>query len=219
MRLIENNYGLLVIIIILLISIGGLVEIVPLFFITSPIGYGSPTEPTWNAQLYSALRLEGRDIYIREGCASCHSQMIRTNYLETERYGQYSIAGEFVYDHPALWGSKRTGSDLTRIGNRYSNLWHSEYLNNPGKIIADSIMPRYSWLAKNTLDGTLIIKKMQAMNKLILLTCSKCRIYSEIEIEEAPAKIRGKTEAEALIAYINGDLEQPDGLGRLHLQR
>ncbi|CAK0774809.1 Cytochrome-c oxidase, cbb3-type subunit II [Gammaproteobacteria bacterium] len=214
---VEKKLGWLVTIILMVISLGGLAEIVPLFFsFTSEIG--SVVEPIRNLQPYDALRLEGRDIYIREGCSLCHSQMIRPFHAETERYGHYSMAGESVYDHPFLWGSKRTGPDLARIGRRYSNSWHQEHLRHPSAAVPKSIMPAYPWLEKNTLDETLTVTKMRTINTLITLTCQKCKTYSEKEIEEGPSKVRGKTEEDALIAYLNGDPEQPGGLGRLHFQ-
>lgn len=210
-QLIENNLSGLIIAILLIISLGGLAEIVPLFFMN---GSTDPNIAHKKIEHYSALRLEGRDIYIREGCMSCHSQMIRKSYSETERYGAYSIAAESIYDYPALWGSKRNGPDLARIGKRYSDAWQQEHLKSPNSMILGSIMPSYSWLEETTLDGTLIVKKMLTINSLIKLTCPKCKLYSEQEIAAAPAKVNGKTEAEALIAYLNGDLEQTNGLGR-----
>lgn len=211
----EKHAGWLALIILGVISLGGLAEIVPLFFLTAPSGIGSTVEPLHDLQPYSALRLEGRDIYLREGCAQCHSQMIRPFHTETERYGYYSTVGESVYDHPFLWGSKRTGPDLARIGNRYSNSWHQAHLRDPSSIVPGSIMPPYPWLKDNVLDGALTVAKMRAMNTLISTTCPKCKIYSEKEIDESVGKVRGKTEEEALIAYLNGDFEQPGGLGRL----
>ncbi|CAK0746859.1 Cytochrome c oxidase cbb3-type subunit II [Gammaproteobacteria bacterium] len=214
-EVVEKNAGWLAILILLVISIGGLAEIVPLFFLTDAPGLGSTVEPIQGLQPYDALRLEGRDIYIREGCSSCHTQMIRPFYTETERYGYYSVAGESVYDHPALWGSKRTGPDLARIGGLYSDFWHQEHLRDPQLVAPGSIMPAYPWLEKNILDGTLTSTKMQAMNTLITLTCPKCRVYSDKEIETAVSKVRGRTEEDALIAYLNGYPGQFGGLGRL----
>jgi len=214
-EVVERKVGWLAFLILLVISIGGLAEIVPLLFLTEDKEVGSTVEPVEGLQPYDALRLEGRDIYIREGCSVCHTQMIRPFYTETERYGDYSVAGESVYDHPFLWGSKRTGPDLARIGGLYSDSWHQEHLRNPQLIVPGSIMPSYSWLEKNILDSALTTTKMRAMNTLIALTCPKCESYSEREIEAASAKVRGKTEEEALIAYLNGDPGQPGGLGRL----
>ncbi|CAK0754363.1 Cytochrome-c oxidase, cbb3-type subunit II [Gammaproteobacteria bacterium] len=217
-EIVEKNTGWLVFIILFVISIGGLAEIVPLFFLTAPEGVGSTVEPVQGLQPYDALRLEGRDIYLREGCSLCHSQMVRPFYTETERYDDYSVAGESVYDHPFLWGSKRTGPDLARIGSLYSDSWHQEHLRDPSSVVPGSIMPPYPWLEKNILDGALTTTKMRAMNALISLTCPKCKTYSEKEIEAGPAKVRGKTEEDALIAYLNGDAGQPGGLGRFSPQ-
>jgi len=157
---VEQNTGLLVLFVILVISVGGLVEIVPLFFMKST------TEPVTGLKPYSALELSGRDIYIREGCVSCHSQMIRPFRTETERYGHYSVAGEFVYDRPFLWGSKRTGPDLARVGGRYSNNWHSIHLANPRDVVPGSIMPGYPWLQETELDSSDIEAKMSALAML-----------------------------------------------------
>ena len=195
---VEKNTGLLVLFIILVISVGGLVEIVPLFFMKDT------TQPVEGLKPYSALRLEGRDIYIREGCYVCHSQMIRPFRAETERYGHYSVAGEFVYDHPFQWGSKRTGPDLARVGGRYSDDWHRVHLMNPRDVVPESNMPGFPWLAENTLDGKLTAKKMRVMNTLIAATCNGCELYSEEEIAKAADEVRGKTEMEALIAYLQG---------------
>ena len=146
-EVVEKNIGLMMILIVIVISFGGLVEIVPLFFIKDT------TEPVAGVKPYSALRLEGRDIFIREGCSNCHSQMIRPFRAETERYGHYSVAGESVYDHPFLWGSKRTGPDLARVGGRYSDDWHRVHLTNPRDVVPESNMPSYPWLSENKLDG------------------------------------------------------------------
>ena len=216
-EVVEKNVGILVALVLVLISVGGLAEIVPLFFSAASLGVGSATVPVPGLQPYDALRLEGRDIYLREGCAQCHTQMVRPFQAETERYGHYSVAGESVYDHPALWGSKRTGPDLARIGGRYSDFWHREHLRNPGVVVPGSVMPAYPWLADTLLDGALTATKMRTMNTLITLTCPSCAMYSEQEIEAAPAKVRGSTEEEALIAYLNGDPDQPGGLGRVSL--
>jgi len=185
----EKNIGLMAIFVLLVISVGGLVEIVPLFFMKST------TEPVTGLKPYSALELSGRDIYIREGCVSCHSQMIRPFRTETERYGHYSVAGEFVYDRPFLWGSKRTGPDLARVGGRYSDDWHRIHMNNPRDVVPESIMPGYPWLLKNELDSSDIEAKMSALATL-------GHPYSEAEINGAVKSLDGKTEIDALIAYL-----------------
>lgn len=195
-EVVEKNIGLMMILIVLVISIGGLVEIVPLFFIKDT------TEPVAGLKPYSALRLEGRDIFIREGCSNCHSQMIRPFRAETERYGHYSVAGESVYDHPFLWGSKRTGPDLARVGGRYSDDWHRVHLTNPRDVVPESNMPSYPWLSENKVDGTLTAKKMSVMNTLISATCSKCETYSDAEINSAENDVKDKTELDALVAYL-----------------
>ena len=188
---IETNVGLLVILVVIVISIGGLVEIVPLFF------QKSTTEPVEGLKPYSALALEGRDIYVREGCYVCHSQMIRPFRAETERYGHYSVAGEFVYDRPFQWGSKRTGPDLARVGGRYSDDWHRAHLINPRDVVPESIMPGYPWLARNVLDGSLIKRKLRALRRL-------GAPYTDEEIANAPGELQGKTEMDAMIAYLQG---------------
>ena len=195
-EVVEKNIGLMMILIVIVISIGGLVEIVPLFFIKDT------TEPVAGVKPYSALRLEGRDIFIREGCSNCHSQMIRPFRAETERYGHYSVAGESVYDHPFLWGSKRTGPDLARVGGRYSDDWHRVHLTNPRDVVPESNMPSYPWLSENKLDGVLTAKKLSVMNTLISATCSKCETYSDAEIASAGNDVKGKTELDALVAYL-----------------
>jgi len=195
-EVVEKNIGLMMILIVIVISFGGLVEIVPLFFIKDT------TEPVAGVKPYSALRLEGRDIFIREGCSNCHSQMIRPFRAETERYGHYSVAGESVYDHPFLWGSKRTGPDLARVGGRYSDDWHRVHLTNPRDVVPESNMPSYPWLSENKVDGTLTAKKMSVMNTLISATCSKCETYSEAEIASAENDVKDKTELDALVAYL-----------------
>ena len=157
---IEQNVGLLIVMILIVISIGGLVQIVPLFFMHST------TEPVDGLEPYSALQVIGRDVYVREGCYLCHSQMIRPFRAETERYGHYSLAGEFVYDHPFQWGSKRTGPDLHRVGGRYSDEWHRVHMNNPRDVVPESIMPGYPWLATTKVDDSLINKKMEVLRKL-----------------------------------------------------
>ncbi len=188
---VEKNIGLMIILVIAVISIGGLVQIVPLFF------QDSLTEPVAGLKPYSALRLEGRDIYVREGCYLCHSQMIRPFRAETERYGHYSVAGEFVYDRPFLWGSKRTGPDLHRVGGRYSDDWHRVHMVNPRDVVPESIMPGYPWLAENALDGSDILVKMEVLRTL-------GAPYSDAEIAAAPQTLEGKTELDALIAYLQG---------------
>lgn len=186
---IEKNVGLLILLTIGVMSLGGLVEIVPLFF------QKSTTTPVDGVKPYTALQLEGRDIYVRENCNTCHSQMIRPFRAETQRYGHYSVAGEFVYDRPFLWGSKRTGPDLARVGGRYSDEWHRAHLNNPRDVVPESIMPGYPWLEKNVLDGKDIQKKMEVLRTL-------GHPYTDQQIADAPAEVKGKTEQDALIAYL-----------------
>lgn len=188
---IETNVGLLIILVVITISIGGLVQIVPLFFMHST------TEAVEGLEPYSALRLTGRDVYVREGCYLCHSQMIRPFRAETERYGHYSLAGEFVYDRPFQWGSKRTGPDLHRVGGRYSDEWHRDHLINPRDLVPESVMPGYPWLADTPADASSIIKKMEVMRTL-------GSPYSDEEIANAPAELEGKTEMDAIIAYLQG---------------
>lgn len=195
---IETNVGLLVLFVIIVISFGGLVEIVPLFFIKDT------TEPVDGLKPYTALQLEGRDVYVREGCYVCHSQMIRPFRAETERYGHYSVAGEFVYDHPFQWGSKRTGPDLARVGGRYSDDWHRVHLTNPRDVVPESNMPAFPWLAENVLDGKDTAKKMEVMNTLIDSTCNGCETYSDEQIANAADAVKGKTEMDALVAYLQG---------------
>jgi cytochrome c oxidase cbb3-type subunit 2 len=188
---VEKNIGLMIVLILAVISVGGLVQIVPLFF------QDSLTEPVAGLKPYSALRLEGRDIYVREGCYLCHSQMIRPFRAETERYGHYSVAGEFVYDRPFQWGSKRTGPDLHRVGKRYSDDWHRVHMNNPRDVVPESIMPGYPWLEETMLDDSLIRTKMSVLRTL-------GAPYTDAEIEAAPQALDGKTELDALIAYLQG---------------
>jgi cytochrome c oxidase cbb3-type subunit II len=185
----ETKVGVLIVLSLVAVIWGGLAQIVPLFF------QKSTTEPVEGLKPYTALQLEGRDLYIREGCVGCHSQMIRPFRAETERYGHYSVAGEFVYDRPFLWGSKRTGPDLHRVGGRYSDDWHRVHLNNPRDVVPESIMPAYPWLAENALDGSDIKDKMHA-----LVTMG--HPYTEAEIEAAPASLEGKTEQDAVVAYL-----------------
>ncbi|EKE87004.1 cytochrome-c oxidase, cbb3-type subunit II [Idiomarina xiamenensis] len=186
---VEKNVGWLSIFMIIAISIGGLVEITPLIF------QSQTNEPIVGLKPYTALQLEGRDIYIREGCNNCHSQMIRPFRSETERYGHYSLAGEHVWEHPFLWGSKRTGPDLARVGGRYSDEWHHVHLHNPRDVVPQSNMPAFPWLAENTLDGELTAKKMEVFRGFGVP-------YTDEDIAGAKAAVTGKTEMEALIAYL-----------------
>ncbi len=187
--IIERKTGLLAVLIVLVVSIGGLVEIVPLYF------QRSTTEPVAGLKPYTALRLEGRDIYIREGCYNCHSQMIRPFRAEVERYGHYSVAGEFVYDHPFQWGSKRTGPDLARVGGRYSDDWHRAHLRNPRDLVPESNMPGYPWLAKTVVAGEGLPAKMKALRILGVP-------YTDAEIASSTKDVSGKTEEDALVAYL-----------------
>jgi cytochrome c oxidase cbb3-type subunit 2 len=188
---IEKNPWLLIALVTLVVSVGGAVEIVPLFF------QKSTTEPVAGLKPYSPLRLAGRDIYVREGCYNCHSQMIRPFRAETERYGHYSVAGEFVYDRPFQWGSKRTGPDLARVGGRYSDEWHRTHLNNPRDVVPESNMPNYPWLARTALVPAEIAPKMRALRRL-------GTPYSDAEIAAAPEELKDKTEEDALVAYLQG---------------
>jgi cytochrome c oxidase cbb3-type subunit 2 len=199
---VEKNVGLFFLFTVFAISIGGLVEITPLFF------QKELTTPVDNLKPYTALQMEGRDIYIREGCSNCHSQMIRAFRAETERYGHYSVAGEHVWEHPFLWGSKRTGPDLARVGGRYSDDWHIAHLTDPRSVVPESNMPAYSWLNKNTLDGELTGKKLETFNFLTRNRSHKdengkpIKLYSQAEIDGAKDAVKGKTEMTALIAYL-----------------
>jgi cytochrome c oxidase cbb3-type subunit II len=186
---IETSNFLMIVLILITISFGGLVEIVPLFF------QKSTTEPIRGLEPYTAVQLAGRDIYIREGCYNCHSQMIRPFHAETLRYGHYSVAGEFVYDHPFQWGSKRTGPDLARVGGRYSDDWHKIHLNNPRDLVPESIMPAYPWLAKTTVDADVMPAHMKALRTVGVP-------YTDEQIASAADDVRGKTEADALVAYL-----------------
>jgi cytochrome c oxidase cbb3-type subunit 2 len=188
---IEKNIGLMMVLILLLVSVGGLVQIVPLFFMKST------TEPVAGLKPYTALQLEGRDVYVREGCYTCHSQMIRPFRAETERYGHYSVAGEFVYDHPFQWGSKRTGPDLARVGGRYSDAWHIAHLSNPRDVVPESIMPSYPWLASAELNADGIQAKMNALRMIGVP-------YTDDDIAKAPEAIKGKKEIDAVVAYLQG---------------
>jgi cytochrome c oxidase cbb3-type subunit II len=189
---VEKNLGLLIIFTLLMISIGGLVEIVPLFFMQST------TQPVEGLKPYSALQLAGRDVYVREGCYLCHSQMIRPFRAETERYGHYSVAGEFIYDRPFQWGSKRTGPDLHRVGGRYSDDWHYVHLKNPRDVVPESVMPGYPWLENNVLDGKEVQHKMQVLKDWFN------HPYTPEELSKAPEEVEGKTEIQAVIAYLQG---------------
>jgi cytochrome c oxidase cbb3-type subunit 2 len=186
---IETNNFLMIVLILLVVLVGGIVEIVPLYF------QKSTTQPAPGIKPYSALQLAGRDIYIREGCYNCHSQMIRPFVAETLRYGHYSTAGEFVYDHPFQWGSKRTGPDLHRVGGKYSDEWHRIHLNNPRDLVPESNMPAYPWLAKNTLDPDDMAPKFRALRKVGVP-------YTDDEVAQAGDAVKGKTEIEALVAYL-----------------
>ncbi|NDD75527.1 MAG: cytochrome-c oxidase, cbb3-type subunit II [Gammaproteobacteria bacterium] len=186
---IEKNVGLLGILVAVVISIGGLVEIVPLVFSQETTKAAPGVEP------YTALQLEGRDIYIREGCYVCHSQMIRPLRGETERYGHYSVAGESVYDHPFQFGSKRTGPDLARVGGRYSDEWHRLHLQNPRDLVPESNMPGFPWLTNAMLDDSLTAKKMRALRMVGVP-------YTNAQIAGAADEVRGKTELDALVAYL-----------------
>jgi cytochrome c oxidase cbb3-type subunit 2 len=188
---IERKPWLLILLVILVVSIGGLVEIVPLFF------QKSTTEPVAGLTVYSPLRLAGRDIYVREGCYNCHSQMIRPFRAETERYGHYSVAGEFVYDRPFQWGSKRTGPDLARVGGRYSDDWHRTHLNNPRDLVPESNMPAYPWLATSNLDPQSVVAHLKALKRL-------GDPYTDEQIAAAAKELEGKTEQDALVAYLQG---------------
>jgi cytochrome c oxidase cbb3-type subunit 2 len=188
----ETNIGLLIVLSLVVVLWGGLAQIVPLFF------QHSTTEPVEGLEPYSALRLSGRDIYVREGCVGCHSQMVRPFRAETERYGHYSVAGEYIYDRPFLWGSKRTGPDLHRVGGRYSDEWHRVHLINPRDVVPESIMPGYPWLAENRLDSSDIQDKMKTLNLV------SHQAYTDAQIAAAPAELEGKTEMDAVIAYLQG---------------
>src|SRR5689334_17506969 len=190
-ELVEKNIGWMIVMIVLVVAVGGLVEIVPLYF------QKSTTEPVRGVKPYPALELAGRDVYLREGCYNCHSQMIRPFRAETERYGHYSVAGESAYDHPFQFGSKRTGPDLARVGGRYSDEWHRAHLSNPRDVVPESNMPAYAWLATRKVDETVTGDKMRALRKVGVP-------YSDADILGAADVVRGKTEMEALIAYLQG---------------
>ena len=188
---IETNNFLMIVLILLVVAVGGIVEIVPLFF------QKSTTQAVTGVKPYPALQLYGRDIYLREGCYNCHSQMIRPFRAETLRYGHYSVAGEFVYDHPFQWGSKRTGPDLHRVGGRYSDEWHRIHLNNPRDLVPESNMPAYPWLEKNLVDPTVLAPRMTALRRVGVP-------YTDEEIAGAAEAVKGKTEQDALVAYLQG---------------
>ncbi|HEV8332756.1 MAG TPA: cytochrome-c oxidase, cbb3-type subunit II [Steroidobacteraceae bacterium] len=200
---VEKKVGLMGALIAIVISVGGLVEIVPLYAQQSVI------KPSPGVQPYAALALAGRDVYVREGCYNCHSQMVRPLPAETERYGHYSIAGEAVYDHPFQFGSKRTGPDLARVGGRYTDDWHRVHFMNPRDVVPESNMPGFPWLADNSLDGADVAAKLRALRKIGVP-------YSDADIAAAPAAVSGHTEMDALIAYMQtlkfrGDGTSVDG--------
>ena len=188
---IEKNVGLLMLLMVLAVSIGGLTQIVPLFF------QDVTNNPVEGMKPRNALELEGRDVYIANGCVGCHSQMIRPFRAETERYGHYSVAGESVWDHPFLWGSKRTGPDLARVGGRYSDDWHRAHLYNPRNVVPESIMPAYPFLVERKLDGKETAKKMEVLRTLGVP-------YTDADIAGAKDAVKGKTEMDALVAYLQG---------------
>ncbi|HET6436395.1 MAG TPA: cytochrome-c oxidase, cbb3-type subunit II [Xanthomonadaceae bacterium] len=188
---IEKNVGLLAVLVAVAVSLGGLAEIVPLMFQAEAI------QPLPGVKPYPALQLAGRDVYVREGCYGCHSQMVRTLRFETERYGHFSLAGESVYDRPFQWGSKRTGPDLARVGGRYSDDWHRVHLTDPRAVVPESNMPAFPWLQKNALDGAQVAARMKALQRL-------GDPYTDAEIAKAAADVAGKTELDAVVAYLQG---------------
>jgi cytochrome c oxidase cbb3-type subunit 2 len=188
---VEKNVGLMGVLIAIAISFGGLAEIVPLYF------QGSGTQPSPGVKPYEALRLAGRDVYVREGCYTCHSQMIRPFRSETERYGPYSLPGESVYDHPFQFGSKRTGPDLARVGGRYSDDWHRVHLKNPRDVVPESNMPRFPWLVDAKVDGAVVADEMRALRMVGVP-------YTDEDIAGAAAAVQDKTELDALVAYLQG---------------
>ena len=188
---IETSNWLMIVLVLIVVAVGGLVEIVPLFF------QKSTTQAIKGVVPYSPLKLVGRDIYVREGCYNCHSQMIRPLVAETLRYGHYSVAGEFVYDHPFQWGSKRTGPDLQRVGGKYSDEWQRLHLVSPRDLVPESIMPAYPWLEKAPADAESIQRRMKALRSVGVP-------YTDAEIASAPAEVKGKTELDALVAYLQG---------------
>ncbi len=189
--LVEKNIGLMVVLVVVAISFGALVQVVPQFFLKET------TEPVEGLKPWAAVQLEGRDIYIREGCHVCHTQMVRPLRAEVERYGHYSVAGESVYEHPFLWGSKRTGPDLARVGGRYSDAWHKAHLYNPRNVVPESNMPQFPWLFDNILDGKTTAKKMSALRSVGVP-------YTDADIEGAEAAVQGTTEMDALVSYLQG---------------
>jgi cytochrome c oxidase cbb3-type subunit 2 len=195
-EIVEKKVGILGALIAVVISIGGLVEIVPLYMQSSIV------EPAPGIKPYPALALEGRDVYVREGCYNCHSQMIRPLPAETERYGHFSIAGEAVYDHPFQFGSKRTGPDLARVGGHYTDEWQRVHLTNPRDVVPESNMPGFPWLASGEIDGALTQRKMRALSEIGVP-------YSASDIAQAPDAVKGRTEMDALIAYLQGLNYQP----------
>jgi cytochrome c oxidase cbb3-type subunit 2 len=186
---IETNNFLMIVLILIVVSIGGAVEIIPLYF------QRSTTQPVEGLKPYTALQLAGRDIYQREGCYNCHSQMVRPFRAESLRYGQFSVAGEFVYDHPFQWGSKRTGPDIHRVGGKYSDEWHSIHLNNPRDLVPESNMPAYPWLLTNTVDPSDMAVRLSAMRTLGVP-------YTDADIAKAGDEVKGRTEMEAMVAYL-----------------
>jgi cytochrome c oxidase cbb3-type subunit 2 len=186
---IEKNVGLMAVLIAVAISFGGLAQIVPLMFQAEAI------KPLEGVEPYPALQLAGRDVYVREGCYNCHSQMVRTLRFETERYGHYSLAGESVYDRPFQWGSKRTGPDLARVGGRYSDDWHRVHLVNPRDVVPESNMPGFPWLQENAVDGQTVARRMTALKTL-------GDPYTDEQIAQAAADVEGKTELDAVVAYL-----------------
>ena len=186
---VETNNTLMIVLILLVLAVGGMVEIVPLFF------QKSTTEPIKGITPDSALKVVGRDIYVREGCYNCHSQMIRPLVAETLRYGHYSVAGEFVYDHPFQWGSKRTGPDLHRVGGKYSDEWHRIHLNNPRDLVPESNMPAYAWLNTGMLDPTDMAPKLKALRWVGVP-------YTDDEIAKAGDEVKGRSEMDAVVAYL-----------------
>lgn len=187
--IVEKNLGLMLVLVVFAISFGFLVEVIPQFFIRDT------TEPVKNLKALTAIELEGRDVYIREGCHVCHTQMVRPLRAEVERYGAYSVAGESVYEHPFLWGSKRTGPDLARVGKRYSDEWHKAHLYNPRNVVPESNMPAFPWLYDNILDGKYTAKKMEALRKVGVP-------YTDEDIAQAQKAVAGKTEMDAVVAYL-----------------
>jgi cytochrome c oxidase cbb3-type subunit 2 len=188
-EMLEKNIGWMIVLIVLTISVGGLVEIVPLYF------QKSTTQPVAGVKPYTPLQLAGRDVYLREGCYNCHSQMVRPFRAETERYGHYSVAGESVYDHPFQWSSKRTGPDLARVGGRYSDDWHRVHLDNPRDVVPESNMPGYPWLAKAPASAADVGARMRALRAVGVP-------YTDAEIAKAPEELAGKSEQDAVVAYL-----------------